>query len=407
VPEALSSEVLPVRPSEVSSETEETEPPLLETPSTKPRSRPTAPYYARLSWNLERLGLDLAHSSIVLRRHYVEQIRAILGDPDNPQSVYLYGQPMVGKSDLLMRLRKELRNEYIPVSVPTSSSSVTDHTAFLWEIAQCIQTEIEFSDIENPSISSIVQQKFDETTDFVRLIGELSRETCIAGKPFLFMFDDLDYLVRDGNGQIFEYLAWFVRHHREWVRFIFAGRPEEYDYETNPALARLLATSEHIPVKCFTLEASRALVVALTEPHYVFAEEALERIVFLVDGHPCVLKKVLNAVHDYWQELGRPEVISEQQIEAVIEKERTALRPVLTDIHRVLSDDEKRFLAEIAQDPGMYCQPYRVASGSAADQNEVLKELARRQILDYDSTSTDYLVRLGLLLCFVRKRIRA
>lgn len=228
------------------------------------------------------------------------------------------------------------------------------------------------------------------------------------GKLFLLIFDELDYLERyETDGRIFKYLGGLIERNYRRARFIFAGSGDIFDLLEHSALVRLLANGRRICVDCFMEEISRDLVVALTSPYFKVTPEALNRIIYLADGHPNLLKEILGIIVRYWENNYRRNRLEEEDINMVLEDIRTELSPKLKDIWLRLSLPEQRIMQQIARSKK---GSFRVSEISVEQRNHTHRDLNRlvsRRILDYTSRDPQYTVRLGLLVDLISYGILA
>jgi len=358
--------------------------------------------YPEFSWNPDRLTPQLV--PIVQRQDVIERIKRILEGPGSKRIAFLYGLPQVGKTFVLRRLKEMLRDQYVTVFINVNGwSSRPALSDFLHELARSIQFDIESS---RSGLQVTPFKKVSErqaTAEFARFMYDLAQSINAEGKPFLLMFDDLEYLARqETDRRIFEYLTGFVdtcAQQARQARFVFAGSGEMLDLlRHRAALATLWARGEPVRVECFTKETSRDLAIASTDRYFELEPRALDRIVCLADGHPSLLKDLLTIIVRRWRNKWRKRVITEEDLSTVLEDIYTELCPKLIDIWRRLPVPERHILQQVAEDNKESFSLDEIVFKPKRYLKRHLRELVNCQILDYVSQDERYTVRLGLLI---------
>lgn len=351
-------------------------------------------------WNPDRLNPQ--HLHIVQRENLINQVIKILENPNDYRIVFLYGQPQVGKTFVLRKLQEKLQQRYVPIYIHVNGwSSTGNKSNFLYELASSILIEVESSipDLEIKPFEQV--SEIEATAKFSRFMYTLSRSLGGENRPFLLMFDELEYLAREETDErIFEYLLGLIeRYSQQEAGFIFAGSGDMFDLLKHSALSKILARGSDVCVDCFIEETVRELITVLTAPYFTFNSEALDRMVYLTDGHPSVLKKVIiDIVDQYGREKWRNKVISEHDINEALKDIITGLSPRLIDIWHRLSSSEKNILQQIARSNKTSFYPHEFSAERRYHTDKYLKRLVDRQILSYISSDSQYIVRLGLLV---------
>jgi DNA-binding MarR family transcriptional regulator len=346
-------------------------------------------------WNLDRL--DPQQLYIVQRQDIVERIKQILEDPSGRRIVFLYGQPLVGKTFVLRQLGETLQDQYVPVYIDVNGwASTRNQLDFLAELAESIKIEIQSSrpDLHIEPFKCVSETQ--ATVGFSRFMHDLAQSVRAEGAPFLLMFDELEYLAREeADGRIFEYLTGFVDAFAPRARFVFAGSEEMLDLlKRNRALATLLAKGRSVRVDCFDKETSLGLVIALVTPHLAFEPRALNKVVRLADGHPNLLKCLLGIIIHRWRSKLRKRIVNESDLSIMVGDVCVELNPKLQDIWCRLSMPEQLILQRIARSS----QAREGVVEKEHHEERDLQKLVYRQILDYDLLNKLYTIRLGLLI---------
>lgn len=355
--------------------------------------------YPEFSWNL--LAKNHSQHLQTVRRHdIVATITKTLDDTDDRQLIFLYErQPRVGKGIVLKGLQETVSQTYIPVYMNFSGwSSIENQADFLEELADNIQYEIELfmPDAQIESFNHVAETQ--ATKEFARFMHSLAKTLHCNGKLFLFIFDELDYLQRfEADKHIFEYFRGFIQKYSRRARFIFAGSGDIFDLLEHSELVALLAHGNQIVVECFAEEISRELVKALTHDYFELEESVIDMIIKLSNGHPELLKEMLGILVRYWENHGRNEQISIQDVMNALDDIRTELSPKLKEIWLKLSLSEQRIMQHIVRSGQ---QHFTADDIDIEQKNHLLRDLRRlvdRQILNYKAQCEQYTVRLGLL----------
>jgi len=357
--------------------------------------------YLRFRWDLDRL--DSQYIQVVQREDIIREILAALEDPSDRRIVLLYGQPRVGKTFILEQLRRAARDKYVPVLIHVNGwASVPTQSDFLRELAKSIRV-----DLAKAMKIEIPENHLDNvpgpqcTTAFSMFMYQLSRCLSTENKPFLLMFDELEYLAREKTDTlIFEYLLGLVEGSQQ-VRVIFAGSGDMLDWIESSSQG-LWAKGHPIRVDCFEDDVSRRLVESLCSPYFTLESDALDWLIALVDGHPCLMRDLLDIVFHYWRTT-RMGSVSKHDLEVLLEELCTGLSGALTDTWNRLRSQERDILRWIAQHAKHEFEMQELVSDTVLDdrrfyRENAVKNLARRQILYCDTQSGCCRVRLGLLV---------
>jgi AAA+ ATPase superfamily predicted ATPase len=367
--------------------------------SDEPAPKAFAEYY-ELPWKPAELGLDPQCARIVERRDAIERIESVLEDPGEKRLVFLYGQPQVGKTFVLERLKEALQDRYVPVLIHLNGwTSIFKLPDFLYELGMNIKIEVELS-CPGLEIRPVERRpRRYASAEFYRFMNELSRSMCTQGRPVLLLFDELEYLARgETDRRILEYLVGFVDRWSREARFVFGGSGNLLDWLRNTAMAPLLAKGQSVYVECFPSAVSRELVSALTAPYFALDPGAVDTIVRLTDGHPSLLRKALNIIFLHWQSEWHKKRVTEDDLRAVVQDILVELSPKTNDIWYRLSPPEKRILRRIAHGNKEKFEAGEVIGERPTYVQRDLRQLVKRQILNGDPLDTWYTIRLGILV---------
>jgi hypothetical protein len=358
----------------------------------------TSPGPPMFIWDLE--GLSPLRRRVIQRQDFVDRISKVLEDSDDRRIVLLYGQPLVGKTFVLARLQDALQERYTPVFIHMNGwSSTRRQLDFLNELATSIQIDIESL---RPGVEISPFRRASElqaTAEFSRFMYDASKSVGADDRPFLLMFDEFEYLAREEtDGRIFDYLVGFIESYYQRVRFVFAGSGDMFDLMENTALVKILAKGHKVCVDCFDEEVSRDLVVAMTSRYFALEPQALEKIVYLVNGHPGLQKEVLRIIVRCWRNESRKDIVSEGDINAALEDVRIELSPKLHDIWFGLSMQERDLLQQVAGIERRSFEEHEFSGLKRYHTRKHLKRLVDRQILSSTSKGSLYTIRLGLLV---------
>ncbi len=358
----------------------------------------TSGEYSELKWELDRL--DSNQISIVQRENFINQLIDILKYPTEKRVVFLYGEPQVGKTFVLKRLQETLKDRYVPVFIHMNGwTSTQNQLDFLYELASSIQMGLELfmSDIQIKPHKLVSESQ--AVKEFSEFMHNLSQRVFAEGRYLVLMFDELEYLTRETDGKIFQYLVSFIENHSQHAKFIFAGSSDMPDMLEQSALSQILKDGFCVCIDCFIKEISRDLMIALTAPYFTFETKALDRIVYLTDGHPSFIKEVLEILFQYWWRNNcQVRVFDINHINTVLKDIRIELSPKLEDIWCRLSMSEKNILQQIAQNEKKKFQAQEIDAERRYHIYQDLNKLVTREILDYSSHDRQYEVRLGLLV---------
>lgn len=351
------------------------------------------------SWDILENN-QFKHLPVVRRHDIITKITTVLNSRDNKQFIFLYEhQPRVGKDQVLKGLQERLSSTYIPVYMNFGGwSSIESQADFLAELAFNIQEEIEFlmPDIQIEPFNHTSEAQ--STKEFARFMRSLTKTLHCGEKLFLFIFDELDYLQRfDADRRIFEYFRGFIRKYSRQARFIFAGSSDIFDVLEHKELVDLLGKGRPIAVECFVEEVSRELIMALTKPYFAVETNAVDMIFRLSDGHPELLKEVLEILIHYWEDHGREGQIRVQDVMNALDNNRTELSLNIKAIWAMLSRSEQKIMQHIARNGQ---KSFTADDIDIEHKHHLLRDLKRlvdRQILNYREQYKHYTVRLGLL----------
>jgi len=357
--------------------------------------------YVRFRWDLDRL--DLQCVQVVQREDVIREIRAALEDPSDRRIVLLYGQPRIGKTFILEQLREAAQDKYVPVLIHMNGwASVSTQSDFLRELAKSIRVDLaKAMKIEIPEnyLDNVPDSQC--TAAFSMFMYRVSQCLSTESKPFLLMFDELEYLARGKTDiLIFEYLLGLVEGSQQ-VRGIFAGSGDMLDWVASSSQS-LWAKGHPVRVDCFEEDVSRKLVESLCSPYFALESDALDWLIGLVDGHPCLMKDLLDIVFHYWR-MTRMGLVSKYDLQVLLEDFCNGLSGALTDTWNRLRPEERDILRWIAQHARQEFDMRDLVSDTVLDgrrfhRENAVKNLARRQILYYDAQSGCCRVRLGLLV---------
>ena len=263
-------------------------------------------------------------------------------------------------------------------------------------LAEYIRCDIESSEVRYHTEPFKRVPDTKATAEFHRFIHGIIAE---GGKPLLLMFDELEYLAREEvDARIFEYLAGLVEGFPQ-VGFVFAGSVHVLDVVQSSPLVQLWKKGCSVHVDCFDKETTRNLAMALAVPYFALEPEALDRIVYLADGHPSLLYKVFEVIVCHWRNEG-PMIaaITADDMNVIFDDICVELSPTLQDIWHRLPPPERRILHQVAEVKKQSFSLDDVAVGQRYYFEKGLHNLVQRQILDYDIQGKYYTVRLGLLV---------
>jgi len=348
------------------------------------------------SWTLDKL--DAKHVYVVQRQNVIERIQTILDDPVEGKIVFVYGQPQVGKTFVLNQLRETLQGRYVSVHIHVNGwLSISSLSEFLYELACCFESELLNIGYQIASFTPGVG--IEATAEFSRFMNKLVQSMQEERKILLLMFDELEYLVREETDKrIFEYLTGCADTYCQQVKFIFAGSGHLLDMLKHGPLTTLWAKGESVHIDCFDKETSLDLVIGQTSRYFAFETGALDRIVYLADGHPRLLKSMLGIIIRHWRSEWRKDEITDADLSSIIEDVCIELSPTLKNIWYRLPSSEKRVLQLVARNNKRRFKTQEIIIGTEPGIESCLDQLVKRQILDYNLQDKLYTVRLGLLI---------
>lgn len=355
--------------------------------------------YPEFSWTLE--GLDQKRAEVVQRQNVVERIQKILENASDNRIAFVYGSAQVGKTFVLNRLKNTLPNEYVSVFIHLNGwQSISKLSTFLYELATYLETCPEFGQCGYQIQPFTPSSEIEATRQFSKFMNQLVQKVRDDGKYLVLMFDELEYLTKeDTDKEIFRYLTNYIEtYSQQEVRFVFAGSGHMVNLVRGGSLARFWVKGGRVEIKSFKTGTSRALIVALTARYFQFDTKAIERIIRLGNGHPNFLRRTLPILVDYWKNKWRRNIITENDLNDVLQEICFQLSPELRDIWSRLSLLEQQVLQRIAR---IRCVSFRideVTIGSEPKIKRCLDQLVWLQILDYVKRDNLYIVRLGLII---------
>jgi hypothetical protein len=296
---------------------------------------------------------DQTCARLFQRHDLLDEIRAYFGQVSSTCNfVVLYGEPMVGKTQILVRLSKVLGNEYVPLKVTSQGlglSALGDLNAFAFDLAIQLQDRfrrwashcgVSFS-LNDPDRKDF--QNGRGIRAFYAYWYEL-RGSAGNRRPVV-MFDEVERLLDHPdklNPQILTFLDDFVSNLENGC-VIIAGS-ERILRLHNDLFTMLIGKGQPIRVRYYTDE-TVSLVFSAIQKYFTFEEDFLHYLIALCDGHP----RLLSAAYRAAKSLSKQR-LEKNDIEVVLNKLIDLTNPVLQELLRHLTTDERAVVWLVSQD---------------------------------------------------------
>jgi hypothetical protein len=270
----------------------------------------------------------------------------------------LDGQPMVGKTDILIRLSDILGNEYVPIMIDLQglklNNALRNLDDFAFELAELITRKYNKYARHNENSSTLglpIQDDFRNgkgRRTFYKCWNKIRRR--MDGKYPVIMIDEIEHLLdysEELDSRIIVFLTNFLRN-PDNGNFIVAGS-EKIRYSENKAFYELVAKAqEFIRVRHYN-EETVTLIFSATQRYFTCDDEALRYCAALCDGHPRFLKLVFKETVAYATQSSNRRRLEKIDIEMIIKNVIEQAGYILQMLEGRLSDNEREVVKLISQ----------------------------------------------------------
>lgn len=240
---------------------------------------------------------DRACAGLFQRHDVLGEIKMLFGQASSTcHFVVLYGEPMVGKTRILVRLSEVLGDEYVPLRVTSQGlglSALGDLDAFVFDLAVQLQVKFEkWAYRHSVSVSPNVPDRnaFQHgrgVRAFYTHWDKLRQQT--GNRRPVVMFDEIERLLDHEdrlNQQILTFLDDFVCNLENGC-VIVAGS-ERILQLRNELFEILISRGRPIRVRYYDKEAASSIFSAI-QNYFTFDEDVLHYLTAICDGHPRLL----------------------------------------------------------------------------------------------------------------------
>jgi len=218
----------------------------------------------------------------------------------NANALVLHGQRRIGKTSILLQLRRLLRatGEYTPIYLDLQDKAALPLDELLFRLAQEIAEAMGSAPPEH--------HRFNDDGTFFRK-EFLPSISSVA--PLVLLFDEFDVLdsaPRQAGQSFFPYLRrWMAEIERVKFVFVLGRRPEDLSTETLSTFKGVIASRVS-----FLDKAEAEAVIRQSETHndLRWSDSAVERVWKIAKGHPYFTQLLGSVSWDIWDRLRREDV---------------------------------------------------------------------------------------------------
>lgn len=275
--------------------------------------------------------------------------------------IVLYGQPMVGKTEMLIRLREVLDDKYVPLMVTGQGLELSDELdnfdAFTFDLADQLTNQFRKWAKRHglPSLQSPNWNDFDGR-------GRIAFDTHwnklrqVAGESQpLVVLDEIERLLDFSeklDQRILTFWDYFVRNPDNGC-FILAGS-ERIQFSENAQFSLLIADGEpSVRVGHYDDETVSTIFTRIQE-YFTYEENVLQQFIALCDGHPRILKVMIETTLSMMSRLPGKQRIEKDDVEPILATLMDRICDFLWALRQRLSPEELTVVWLISQEmPGL------------------------------------------------------
>jgi hypothetical protein len=369
---------------------------------------------------------DESCAMIVQRAWVIDRIRSYFGQEPPRHFIVLYGQPLVGKTRLLIHLPAMLGPGFVPILVTVQGAEVngclTNLDNFAFDLANQIANGFNrwarshaLRQLARPSLSD-----FRDAGAYNCFRGFWQDVCTLAGdqKPLL-LIDELEALLEKSvvlDSRILAFLDGFLCNPNNGY-FILAGS-ERIRQSSHERFHGIIAKAEPIQVGHYSSEEVRYVLSAI-QNRLAIDQSVLQYLMALCNGHPRLLQIIIETIAQTQTEGVITRQVGEDNVlNRIVEEVMNRLEDHLIFLCKRLSDNEAHTLwlmsgedvLTLASSDGYDANTLLQRSQPTIDRDELLNGLANLSLREWieitDQAVPRFRIRLGILPFWINRRRR-
>lgn len=300
------------------------------------------------------------YESLVYRYKMINDIIGYISQTpfSKAHPVVLYGQPRVGKTQMLLRLSNMLPSQYMPFVITLQGNKLDNLGRFVYDLAIQLNGGLKSYHQSNQDNNEHIQElqlgnyhfvNGNSTDGFYRFWNDL-RQIIKQHHPVI-MFDEIEHLLgipQDTDQSIFSFLQEFIRGTDRSGYFILVGS-SQIQGSNNPFLDRLIKDARLSRIRYFPENEASKILSIVAETCCTYEENTLQYFKALSDGHPPILASIYEEIAFRINNSSAEQKLDQDDIEPLVSNIMRQSNETLNQLWRYLSKEERYVVKLLGQ----------------------------------------------------------